>query len=579
MGTARKTVFFVVVCLLLLLLLAGAALAATPNRVLIVVMDQMQPGYAEEFKMTNVLWLQDNGINYDKAYVGDMASETVVSHNVMVSGMFPKHMGWSDEAIRDVNNVLGFGDIVTTGDLGTVAYEKLIRAAGDYPKLGDYLHAAFPGTIVANVGQKGYQVESMAALSSDIYVRMDSARSISLLPTGITVPWTGKFRGPRGAVAGQPVAPGYTLPDYIKNDSRLYISAGNPVPTTPPTPDGPDVSDTYGTTITQPAWIYPEDGRYAPGPYAGHESGDAWVANAALDIMANENWSGLWVTFSAIDKIGHMWGGGAADTMATYNWDPNDFLQYSIHMPWIAKNADNQLGKLIAEVKAEDTARGTNTLIVVTADHGSTYGKDAGFKGINALNAGNNFNWYAGKWYAGSTTPSTSDGSPALKPLMDTGNVAFSYQSTAIETWLVDQSWGMKLAKADVMRTLPGVIATYVRDGDNYVLTSQSATMTSAERAWWTERGQELVDTMAFSGAADVVGLLADKTSYGAFGDHGGAQMDVQRIPMAFYAPGIKHLVRGTKFRLVDIMPTVLRTMGIAPTRPMDGEAYNLNIK
>jgi len=53
----------------------------------------------------------------------------------------------------------------------------------------------------------------------------------------------------------------------------------------------------------------------------------------------------------------------------------------------------------------------------------------------------------------------------------------------------------------------------------------------------------------------------------------------VQRIPMAFYAPGVKHLVRGTPFRLVDIMPTILRTMGIARTEPMDGTAYNLPLK
>jgi hypothetical protein len=494
-----------------------------------------------------------------------------------VSGLFPQHMGWSDEAIRDVNNVLGYGDIVTTGDLVTTDYEKLIIAAGNYKKLGDYLHDAFPGTVVANVGQKGYQVESMAALSSDIYVRMDSARFVSLLPSGITVPWTGKFRGPRGAVAGAPIAPGYTLPDYIKNDSRLYISAGNPVPATPPTPDGPDVSDTYGTTITQPAWIYPEDGRYAPGPYAGHESGDAWVANAALDIMSNEDWSGLWVTFSAIDKIGHMWGGGAVDSLATYNWDPNDFLQYSIHMPWVAKNADDQLGRLLDEVKAEDEARGTKTLVVVTADHGSTYGKDAGFEGVNALNAGNNTNWYAGTWHAGSTSTSTSPGSPALKPLMDTGNVAFSYQSTAIETWLKVQSWSKKLDAAAVMATLPGVIATYAKDGDRYALVSRGA-MTVAERKWWAAHGQELVDTMAFDGSADVVGLLADYTSYGAFGDHGGAQMDVQRIPMVFYASGMQRLERGTPFRLVDIMPTILRTMNVDATAPMDGKGYNLPI-
>ena len=113
---------------------------------MIVVMDQMQPGYAEKYDMKNVLWLQNKGVNYPNAWVGDMASETVVSHNVMVSGLYPGHQGWSDEAIRDVDNILGYGEnaIVTVGDLGTADYVKLIKAM-DYPKLGDYLHDAYPG--------------------------------------------------------------------------------------------------------------------------------------------------------------------------------------------------------------------------------------------------------------------------------------------------------------------------------------------------------------------------------------------------------------------------------------------------
>ena len=123
------------------------------------------------------------------------------------------------------------------------------------------------------------------------------------------------------------------------------------------------------------------------------------------------------------------------------------------------------------------------------------------------------------------------------------------------------------------------MIATYVKSGHHYALASSSGKMTPAERAWWAAHGQELVDTMCFSGSVDVVGLLADKTSYGAFGDHGGAQRDVQRIPMAFYTPGVKHLVRGTPFRLVDIMPTILRTMSVARTEPMDGTVYNLPMK
>ena len=65
--------------------------------------------------------------------------------------------------------------------------------------------------------------------------------------------------------------------------------------------------------------------------------------------------------------------------------------------------------------------------------------------------------------------------------------------------------------------------------------------MTWAEWRWWAQHGQELVDTMASKGAGDVVGLLADKTVYAVYGDHGGAQQDVQRIPMAFYASGIRH--------------------------------------
>ena len=550
----RALLVAVVVLAALLAAAAPAPAVHRPARVMIVVMDQMQPGYARQFNMSNVLWLRNKGVTFPNAYVGDMASETVVSHNVMVSGLFPKHMGWSDEAMRDVNNILGYGAdaIVTTGDLGTADFVKLIEEM-DYPKLGDYLHEKYPDKVVANVGEKGYQVESMAASSSDYWVRMGDELATSTLPTD-TVSWTGKYRGPSGEA-----------PDYIANDTRFLISSGN-------------ATDTYDTTSTAPAWIYPEDGRYAPGEIADHTSGDDWVADAALKIMDNEDWSGLWVTFSAIDKIGHMWGGGAIDTTATYTWDPAAILN-QVHMPWIAKNADDQLGKLIAKLKLLNQFN--DTLIVVTADHGSTYGKDDGFKGVNAYNMGN-ANWYAGRWHAGSSVESTSTGPPALKPLMDTGKVAFSYQSTAIETWLKGDPTGAdKREVAAVMETLPGVIATYILNGDRYKYYSALPTMTVAERAWWSAHGQELVNTMACSGSADVVGLLADKTSYGAFGDHGGAQKDVQRIPMVWYVPGMKHAVDNkTAMRLVDIMPTILKTMGIQAktSDPMDGSAYTLQL-
>ena len=571
--------FFVVACVVLLLLAASVAVAGTPKRVMIVVIDQMRPEYAKQYNMTNVLWLQNHGIDYNKAYVGDMASETVVSHNVMVSGQFPKHMGWSDEAFRDVDNLFAFGanKIVTSGDLGYLDYVKLIQAAGNYPKLGDYLHKKFPGTIVANVGQKGYQVESMAAESSDFWVRMGSKKVPGTVNSdGSVVPsipgLPGNYRGPSGKV------PGYIkTPPLPQNPYRYYISSGNSSTNTslgfiPP-------ADYYGTKVDKPAWLYPEDGRYVPSPYTRNLSGDIWVADAAMAMMEKEPWSGMFITLSAMDKIGHMWGGGSVDNLQNYTWDPSSMFNW-VHMPFAAQNADAQLGRIIAKLK--ELGQFKDTLILVTADHGVQDSAN-GYYGTDVYDGANAGGWYAGTWSYPGAANNTNPGPVSIKPLMDTGNVEFSYQSVAMETWLKDWSWAKKVDAAQVMGTLPGIIATYVKseDGDSYVLQSASTStpMTSAEMDWWQLHGQELVDTMAWKGSADVVGLMQDRVSYAAYGDHGGAQMQVQRIPMVFYAPGMQSLTRGTKFRLVDIMPTVLRTMGIPQMAPMDGTAYNLPIK
>ena len=581
MGTARKTVFFVVVCLLLLLLLAGAAFAAKPTRVLIITFDQMQPGYAQQFGMTNILDLQKKGVHFNKAYVGQMASETVVSHATIVSGLFPKHVGYADEVTRLQQDILKAdrsgvlypaGSIVTTGDLNYDQFTQLAEQLG-YPKLGDYMDLAFPGSVVGNFGQKGYQVFTTAASSSDYYARMGGPAFTKTL----SLPWVGLdgayYRYPSGVFTW----PGSTL----VTDNRFQISSGNP-------------SDTYETTFTAPAYLYPEDGRYAPGPWVpdpsagklGHLGGDAWVADAGMRFMAERpNWSAVHLNFSGIDKIGHMWGGGPVDTVA---WNPANLLT-EVHMAFQAKNADDQLGRIKAEL--DRLGQLDETLIVLLADHGSTYAQNAYY--VDAAGGGN-LSWYFdpndkcvntkyGRYGVDlngvPVAPGTITNNDAkLAVLNDNSNLAYSYQSTAIEAWLITQSWELKVHTANVMKTMPGVAATYVRDGDHYVFIAKNK-MTSAENSWWSTHGQELVDTMAFAGGPDVIGLLKDRTGYGIYGDHGGAQEDVQRIPMVMWADGIQPSTRGTAFRLVDVMPTVLRAMGIPQMAPMDGTAYNLNIK
>ena len=72
-----------------------------------------------------------------------------------------------------------------------------------------------------------------------------------------------------------------------------------------------------------------------------------------------------------IDKAGHMWG-AQADTA------PQDCttLAGMTHVRCAAENADVQLGKILDAVHQVDAAEGRQTLVVLTADHGATYGKN-----------------------------------------------------------------------------------------------------------------------------------------------------------------------------------------------------------
>ena len=96
----------VVLVLSLFVASAPAQAADPPKRVLIIVLDQLRPDYVNTFEMTNVKRLMHDGVNFDNAYLGHMASETVITHNVITSGQLPKDMGWGDEAYRDVDKVL-----------------------------------------------------------------------------------------------------------------------------------------------------------------------------------------------------------------------------------------------------------------------------------------------------------------------------------------------------------------------------------------------------------------------------------------------------------------------------------------
>jgi hypothetical protein len=510
-----------------------------PKRVLVMILDQFRPDYVNTFDMPNVRALMRDGVSFRNAYLGHMASETVISHNVITSGHLPRTMGWADEAFRDADDVLGAGanSMWISGSLTRDQFNALI-AHGAYPKLPDYLHAARPGTKYIVVGEKNYAAFSSSGPTGDITVTF-SSRNFDCDLDGVN-----NWRGPTGT----------NVPSYIAAPEcgRYYIDSSTGL--------------SYGTASTPPAWMYPLDGnRFVPGRDPLHLGGDVWVADAGMAMMERENWSGMLLTFGAIDKASHMWG-GITDT-GTY---PPGSVEEQAHLRFIAHTADEQVGRVIAKLRA--LGQLNDTLIVLTTDHAGQPAKH--FNGVNQAGR-SDFNWYYGATQNGTFLAP----SPSLAPLIATGNVRFTYQDSAIRTWLTDTSDAAKRSAAQVMATLPDVIATYrlAPDASRYRLTTANLrAMTRDEFAWWLIHGQEIVDTMAAPYAADVVGLLRNDTSYGVAGDHGGAQRPVQEIPIVFAGAGVGSRDSRFPMRSVDILPTILRQMRIAADPGIDGRAVRL---
>ena len=523
-----------------------------PERVLIIVLDQTRQDTIARYKMNNVKSLMNGGVSFPNAYLGHMAAETVISHNVITSGQLPKNQGWSNEVHRDVANVLGggAGAYYVTSSMSCSQFDALINAGG-YLKLQDYLDAHFGDSSFASIAEKRTAActggHTAGALDSgDFIYQIRGSSASGSTCDGVTGPW----RKPEAV----------SRPSYIPDPNTC--SRWWTLQSTAPPLD-------YGTTTRAPAWMYPLEGnRFMRGNDPAHYGGDTWSADAVIDVIENDpSWRGMLVSLGAIDKMGHMWG-------------PNDKADGDTHLPAIAKLADEQVGRMIDALDAAGEL--DETLIVITADHGAQTGKR--FHGINASSRGD-FNWYCGK----DADETYLAPSPAIAAFRDAlggdcnasvagGGLDFTYQDAHVAAWLADTSLASLQAGANAMLGLPDVVAAYYRDGDHYVRYGSLAPMPQGERGWFNKHAQELVDTMAAPFGPDVVGLLHNDVTYGVYGDHGGHQEQVQNIPIIFSWPGLAAGAKpSAELRSVDILPTILTTMGIAyDPSSMDGSAVSL---
>ncbi len=536
----------------------GAAQAkppAKPTKVVIILVDALSKEIVDKYDMDNVQALMDDYVDTPKGYLGHTGSVTVVTHNVLTSGLLPKHMGWTNEGYRDVEEVLP-NDTTTKGpNVGEELYITsnfgrdpifALQDHYDYPKLADYLNDT--GSVYT-ISPKAYAAYGFGGRGSTSIITFGSVTCPPPVPPAEPVPGLiyGSLRGPTGV----------NVPSYITGTcgSRYYVERNK-------------IYDTF----KEPASLYPaDDDRYVVGDEPGHEGGDLWATDATLEIMENDpGWSGLFVSLPGVDKAAHMWG-GVNDPEAQ---DPGGVPM--THMDFATATADAQVGRIMDAL--EESGDLDNTLVVLTADHGSVAAAPGHFHGTYdpALNYGF-FNWYFGD--VENDAANYNKPQPALQPLVDTDNLGLSYSDSSINVWLLDQSAEKVAEAAGIMEDMPDVTAVWRRDGDHFTLVSPvrwDLMTTKAERKWFEQHAQELVDTQAADYGPDLIATLPDDTTYSVAGDHGGIQRATQQIPIVFAGAGLGSKDIKNPVRSVDVMPTILKAMGITPTAAMDGVAYPL---
>ncbi len=293
---------------------------AAPDHVLFMVFDQMRPDYIDRFNLEHFKRLRASSRNYPDAYVGHMTSETVVAHLVMPTGLPPRDLPWGDDVLVDVDGTLGKpGLAYSTGKLTRAQMWQLLKKIPREQFLPARILDKFPDSKVFAVGEKDYAADFLGGPhASAIVTLLKPPKEAPCTPDGVNVP------------------------DYITSNPRFTL----------------DCKETYGTGLKT---IYKLDGsRYVPGKDPEHMGGDVWTGDVALEIMQRESWSGLFLTFGGIDKIGHMLGEQDGNGLQSV---PSEY-----HLADVLRIADEQLGRMLDALEAHGLA--DRTLVVVTADHG-----------------------------------------------------------------------------------------------------------------------------------------------------------------------------------------------------------------
>ncbi len=493
-----------------------------PQRLVLVVLDQFRPEYTANLKLPHLGELENRSAVFEKAHVGFLPATTVVAHQVIPRGRFPRNLAWTDDIHRDSAGTLGpKGRLYDPGEL-THEQMKTLLVPHDAGHVANLLSGEFLA-----VGQKNYAVYALAGSQNGIFVTLSAN--------------LGKDPDTPAELIGWAHPVGIRVPASILSTprSRFWVDSR------------PD----FGTRDN----VYRLGGhRTVVDPEDKHSGGDAWVMDVAMHLMERENWSVAMLTLGAIDRVGHMFG---ADRDLLH---PNPS---GIRMRDVIRQADFQVGRLVSFLQKKGWEK--ETVLIITADHGGLGATH--WMGRN-VPGGAWGNWAWGKLENTDTVP---DIRPELAPLVEAG-LEVIYSDTMLRCYM---KTGSDLNRAvELLGELQGVTLVvkknYGKTGFEFIpVLDNTRRLSPGERKWFNERIGPLLSTWNNENSPDLVAFLDEHTSWGQPGDHGGAQKAVQRIPLLISGPGIVPVRSQAPARLVDLAPTLWDLFGRSPGKIFDGQS------
>jgi predicted AlkP superfamily pyrophosphatase or phosphodiesterase len=145
---------------------ADTTLPDAPLFLCLIVLDGFRPDYRALAPMPSLDALSTNGVSYDRAWVGQLESETPSGHATLTSGAYPRHDGvigfeWRDPVTR--REVLDGWEL--TNQIGQIGRDMRHVHAHSIPEA---IKAARPGaTTVSLSSEKIYAADALAAGAAD----------------------------------------------------------------------------------------------------------------------------------------------------------------------------------------------------------------------------------------------------------------------------------------------------------------------------------------------------------------------------------------------------------------------------